>query len=259
MSAKPTPFIAGNWKMNGGPGEARALAGAIGARAKAALPPGVEVAVFPPALWLGLVRDALDGAPTALGGQDCHAEPKGAHTGDMSAEMLAAAGCAYIIVGHSERRADHGEGDTDVCAKARATHRAGLATIICVGESADERAAGTTIEVITRQLEGSLPEAGGAANTVIAYEPVWAIGSGLTPTAVEIEAVHAHVRERIEARWGAEAGRVRILYGGSVNAGNARDILAIANVDGALVGGASLIAEDFWAIVEAAAPVANAG
>jgi len=210
-----------------------------------------DIVVCPPALLLAQTAAGLSGAPIYLGCQDCHAEASGAHTGDVSAEMLADSGCRYVIVGHSERRADHGEDDALVSAKAAAAHRAGLVAIVCLGESEAERAAGQALAVVERQLAGSLPPGARAADTVVAYEPVWAIGSGRTPSESEVEAVHLHLRARLAARMGREGAAMRILYGGSVKADNAAGLMAIEDVDGALVGGASLSAASFWPIVEA--------
>ncbi len=254
MTDRPRPLVAGNWKMNQMRAQGVALALDLAARARAAGTLRCEVLVCPPATLLGDVGAALAEGPVLLGAQDCHAEPSGAHTGDLSAEMLADAGCRYVIVGHSERRADHGESDALVRAKAEAAHRAGLTAIVCVGESGAEREAGRALEVVGRQLAGSLPEGAGADDTVVAYEPVWAVDSGRTPTPAEIAEVHGHIRATLAERLGAAAAqRLRILYGGSVNAANAGELLAAADVDGALVGGASLRAEDFWGIVESTA------
>lgn len=239
-------LAAGNWKMNGTGNdlaEARKIAFASPA-------PRSEVLICPPATLLTRMADSVMGSPLRLGGQDCHAEPAGAHTGDISAPMLADAGATHVIVGHSERRSDHGETDAMVRAKARAAHAAGLVAIICIGETEAERDAGRTLDVIRAQLAGSIPEGAGAANTVIAYEPVWAIGSGRTPAPAEIAEVHGTIRAAIAGAV-ADPGAVRILYGGSVKPGNAAEIFAIADVDGALVGGASLKAADFGAIVAA--------
>ncbi len=186
-----------------------------------------------------------------IGGQDCHPKASGAHTGDVSATMLADAGASHVILGHSERRADHGESDSLVVAKAAAAWAAGLIAVICVGETEAQRDAGKTLDVVGAQLAGSVPQGATAANTVIAYEPVWAIGTGRTPTLAEIAEVHGHIRARLAARFGAEAAGMRILYGGSVKPSNATEIFAVANVDGALVGGASLKAADFGAIIAA--------
>ena len=233
-------LAAGNWKMNGLRAqidEARALAAAHPA-------PGCQVLLCPPATLLGPMAQALEGSAVHLGGQDCHANPKGAHTGDISAAMLADAGAGFVILGHSERRADHGETSEAVAAKVRAAWGAGLIAIVCVGETLAQRDAGETLAVVAAQVAGSLPEGATAQNTVIAYEPVWAIGTGRTPTPDQIAEVHAALRAQ------APAG-VRLLYGGSVNPGNAAVIFALANVDGALVGGASLKAADFGAIISA--------
>jgi triosephosphate isomerase (TIM) len=240
-------LVAGNWKMNGLRAEGIALARAIAERAKE--PHACELLVCPPATLLMPVSDVLAGSAVRLGGQDCHAAPSGAFTGSISAEMLRDAGCNYVIVGHSERRHGLGESDADVQAKALAAWRAGLVAIVCVGETRAEREAGTAIAVVTGQLAGSVPggsQGGGAAadKLVIAYEPVWAIGTGLTPTTADIVEMHAAIRGHIPAG-------TRILYGGSVNPKNAAEILALPEIDGALVGGASLKAEDFWAIAQA--------
>ena len=250
MTPMRRPLIAGNWKMNGLGAEGVARAAAIHARA-AASPPGCDIAICPPAPLLAPIAAVLGDGPVALGGQDCVVAEKGAHTGDVSAEMLADAGCRYVIVGHSERRADHGETDALVRDKAAAAHRAGLAAIVCLGESEAERDAGEALAVVERQLAGSLPDGAVAANTVVAYEPVWAIGAGRTPTGDEIAAVHAHLRGLLRARLGGEGDGIRLLYGGSVKPANAGDILALDDIDGALVGGASLVVEDFWAICTA--------
>jgi triosephosphate isomerase len=198
------------------------------------------------------VAHVLLGSAVAAGGQDCHAEPSGAHTGDISAAMLRDTGCAYVIVGHSERRTDHGETDAQVLAKAKAGHGAGLTVIICIGETESQRDAGETLPVLARQIAGSVPEQAKASDTVIAYEPVWAIGTGRTPTAAEIAAAHHHIRGELGKRIGGEADSMRILYGGSVKPSNATEILRLDHVDGAQVGGASLNAADFVAIAKAA-------
>jgi triosephosphate isomerase len=193
------------------------------------------------------VAEAIAGSGIALGAQDCHTAESGAHTGDMSAAMLADVGCSHVIVGHSERRGDHGEGDSEVQAKARAALGAGLVPVVCVGESEEQRVAGEALEVIARQIEGSLPE--GEAGLVVAYEPIWAIGTGRTATPEDVAEVHAHIRALLCRRLGeADGGAVRVLYGGSVKAANAAGLLAVPDVDGALVGGASLSVEDFWGI-----------
>jgi len=235
-------LVAGNWKMNGLRADGRALARDVAARARE--PHRCELLVCPPATLLETVGEALAGSDVALGGQDCHSEPKGAFTGCISAEMLRDAGCMYAIVGHSERRHTCGETDRDVRAKTLAAWRAGLVAIVCVGETRAEREAGRAETVVESQLLGSVPENATAGDLIVAYEPVWAIGTGLTPTMADVTEMHAAIRARIPA--GA-----RILYGGSVNPKNAAEILALNEVDGALVGGASLKAEDFWAIAYA--------
>jgi triosephosphate isomerase (TIM) len=242
-------LIAGNWKMNGLKSDGLALARALVARAAAGDPPDCDLALCPPATLLQLVGDTLRGSGIALGGQDCHAEPKGAYTGDIAAPMLRDLGCTYVIVGHSERRAGHGENDQQVRAKATAARAAAMTAILCIGETLAERDAGQALQVVERQLEGSLPEKVEASKLVIAYEPIWAIGTGRTPTAAEVAAVHSHIRAGLTAKL-KNAAEIRILYGGSVKPGNARELLSIANVDGALVGGASLVAADFWAIAQ---------
>ena len=240
------PLIAGNWKMNGLAAEGIARAKELAARAGRDRP-GCEILLCPPATLLAQVAWATQGGPLALGGQDCHAEAKGAFTGDIAAEMLRDAGCRYAIVGHSERRGGHGETDAQVHAKAMAAHRAGLSAIVCVGESEAQRDAGQALAVVAGQLAGSLPDTADAGNLVVAYEPVWAIGTGRTPTPAEIAEMHGRIRSDLQARY-AEGAKVRILYGGSVNAGNAAEILAVPHVNGALVGGASLDVEAFWTI-----------
>ena len=248
MTPGVRPLIAGNWKMHGlradGLALARAVAGGGGGPA--------ELLVCPPSTLVREVSAALEGGPVAVGAQDCHAAAKGAHTGDVSAPMLHDAGCTHVILGHSERRADHGESDAAVLAKAGAALAAGLVPVVCVGESEAERLAGQAEAVVTRQLDGSLPDGFAAAGGVVAYEPVWAIGTGRTPTESDIAAIHAAIRGRLRARFGEAGGGLRILYGGSVKPANAAGILALENVDGALVGGASLVAADFLAIAAAA-------
>ena len=243
------PLVAGNWKMNG---VQAALGEAIAVRdALAAAPPKADVMICPPATLIMVLAEVAKGGPLQLGGQDCHANASGAHTGDVSAEMLKDAGATAVIVGHSERRTDHGESDRDIRAKAMAAHRAGLVAIVCVGETAGERAAGLTLTVVARQLAGALPDGATAATTVVAYEPVWAIGTGLTPTPADVAEVHAAIRKALVARFGGEGAQMRILYGGSVKPQNARELMAVAHVDGALVGGASLKAVDFLGIIAA--------
>lgn len=248
MTAGRRPLIAGNWKMNGLRDEGIALAEGLKERAEG-LSLACDLLVCPPATLIREVVQTLAGSVIVVGAQDCHAVRGGAHTGDISARMLRDAGCAYVILGHSERRNGHFEKDADVRAKAAAAHAAGLNAIICIGESEGERDQGDTLRVVISQLSGSLPEGAEAGNTVIAYEPVWAIGTGRTPTAEDVAEVHARIREGLGERL-PDSQAVRLLYGGSVNPGNARELLNVENVDGALVGGASLEADDFWAIVE---------
>ncbi len=243
------PLIAGNWKMHGRRADGAALAGELVRRARRSESAELrcELVICPPATLLTVLADIVADSPVRLGAQDCHRQASGAHTGDISAAMLADVGCRYVIVGHSERRTQHGETDEAVRAKAEAAHAAGLAAIVCLGETEAQRAGGETPAVVDRQFRASLPAAATAANTVVAYEPVWAIGTGKVPTSAEIAAVHAQLRTLARSRVG-DGERLRLLYGGSVKPGNAAEILAIANVNGALVGGASLEAGDFWAI-----------
>lgn len=240
-------LAAGNWKMNG---TAAALS-EVSALLAAHPAPDCEMLLCPPATLVAQMAALAAGSALAVGGQDCHAKASGAHTGDISAAMLRDAGAAYVILGHSERRADHGEQDALVLAKAEAAVAAGLVPVVCIGETEAERDAGTTLAVIGAQLDGSVPAASTAATLVVAYEPVWAIGTGRTPTLEQIAEVHAFLRDRLTARIGAEAAGVRLLYGGSVKPSNAVEIFAVPHVDGALVGGASLKAADFGAIVAA--------
>jgi triosephosphate isomerase (TIM) len=243
-------LVAGNWKMNGLRADGLALARALVEKADAERPRS-ELVLCPPATLLMAIAEAIRGSSIALGGQDCHGEPKGAHTGDIGAPMLRDVGCQYVILGHSERRTNHHESDALVRAKVTAALAARLVPILCVGETAEERDRGEALAVVSRQLAGSLPDGVGGAVLVIAYEPVWAIGTGRTPTTDDVAAVHAHIRRELAGKVG-EPTATRILYGGSVKPGNAGELLSVANVDGALVGGASLIADDFWAIAKAA-------
>jgi triosephosphate isomerase (TIM) len=241
------PLIAGNWKMNGlkgSLGEFEAmLAGAAGVAAKA------DLLVCPPATLIAAFAEQARGVRAfGVGAQDCHPKASGAHTGDISAEMLADAGAIAVIVGHSERRADHGESDVLVRQKAEAAWRAGLTAIVCVGETLHQRDAGQTLDICSGQLNLSLPGHSRADNLVVAYEPVWAIGTGLTPTAKDVEQIHKFIRDLLTQRFSGEGARMRILYGGSVKPSNAAELMAVANVNGALVGGASLKAADFLAI-----------
>ncbi len=244
------PLVAGNWKMNG-------LRSSIGVveTVRKDLPKDlldrVDVLICPPSTLISSCVAAVYGSPIAIGGQNLHAKPSGAFTGSISAEMLADLGAKYVIVGHSERRAYHHETDDGVHAKALGARRAGLCGIICVGETKEEREEGRTLDIVRAQLAIGVPKGATGADTVIAYEPVWAIGTGLTPTPADIAEVHASLREMLGQLIGPEAAKVRILYGGSVKPGNARDLMAVDNVDGALVGGASLVAEDFIGIANA--------
>jgi triosephosphate isomerase (TIM) len=239
----PRPLVAGNWKMNGLRASIAQLQAVI---AGAGDLPKVELMVCPPATLIASFAAAARGTPVLIGGQNCHALASGAYTGDISAEMLKDAGASAVIVGHSERRHYHHETDADVRAKAEAARRAGLMPIVCVGETRAQREAAHALEVVTTQLMGSLPD--GAADFVVAYEPVWAIGTGLTPTPADVAEMHRAIRAHLVARYGAAGQMARILYGGSVNPKNAAELLAVENVAGALVGGASLRAEDFLMI-----------
>jgi triosephosphate isomerase (TIM) len=244
---RPTPLVAGNWKMNG---LKMALTEVLAMRS--ALEAGengrADVLICPPATVLSTFSNACLGSALALGGQDCHADVQGAHTGDISAEMLRDAGASYVIVGHSERRINHHETDAQVHAKAQAAKRAGLTAIVCVGETEDERRKGIALSVVARQIEASIPVDMTASDLVVAYEPVWAIGTGLTPTPADVTQVHAEIRKRLIEKLGLEGSLVRILYGGSVKPSNAAELLSVPHVDGALVGGASLKAADLFAI-----------
>jgi len=245
------PLIAGNWKMNGLREEATTLVRDL-LDGLAGSPGEAEVLVCPPFTRLESLAGTLAGTAIALGAQDCHAQAKGAFTGDISAPMLAEIGCRYVIVGHSERRQYHGEGDAAVRDKAEAALAAGLVPIVCVGESEAQRDAGEAVAVVRSQVSGSLPQAIGGERLVVAYEPVWAIGTGKTARPEDVRQMHAAIREQLRAMAGAEGDGVRLLYGGSVKPENAAELLAIEDVDGALVGGASLKARDFLAIVAAA-------
>ncbi|WP_416066261.1 triose-phosphate isomerase [Rhizobium sp. ZK1] len=247
MTPDVRPLVAGNWKMNG----TRASLDQIKAIAQGVSTPlseKVEALICPPATLLYVATALATDSPLAIGAQDCHQTQSGAHTGDVSAEMIADCYGTYVIVGHSERRINHAETDHLVRAKAQAAYQADITAIICVGETADERDAYQTLDILKRQLSGSLPDEATAENTVIAYEPVWAIGTGLTPTAQDVEIVHAFIRDELVLRFGKEGRGMRILYGGSVKPSNASELLAVDNVDGALIGGASLKATDFLAI-----------
>lgn len=249
MASARRPLIAGNWKMNGLEAESRALTAELMALLNRGNRP-FDMLVCPPATLLRTIATAARGSVLLIGGQDCHAEAKGAYTGDISAEMLKDAGAGAVIVGHSERRTLHGEIDAVVRAKALAARRAGLLAVVCIGETLDQRDAGETLAVLETQILGSVPEGSRAASVVVAYEPVWAIGTGRTPSVQDVAAAHAHIRKTLAQRMD-DAGATRILYGGSVKPENAASLLGLADVDGALVGGASLKAADFWAIAAA--------
>lgn len=244
------PLVAGNWKMNGsiaGLEELRAIGHGFGA----GLEGRVDGLICPPATLISRAAEILQQTPVKVGGQDCHAKDHGAHTGDISAGMLKEAGATYVLVGHSERRTDHGEDDATVRSKAEAALAVGLVAVVCIGETLAEREEGHTLDVLSRQIEGSIPAGATAQNVVVAYEPVWAIGTGLTPTAANVAEAHLHIRNRLSAKVGDAAAKMRILYGGSVKPSNAAELMHVDNVDGALVGGASLKASDFLGIVDA--------
>lgn len=248
--AMTRPLIAGNWKMNGTVhqlAEIEALKAGLGSSGK------TDIALCPPATLIARASAIAAGSPMIIGGQDCHTASSGAHTGDISAEMLADAGARLAIVGHSERRAAHHESDILVRAKTEALWRAKMTAILCVGESEAQRRAGHALEIVSHQLAGSVPDGASAQNLVLAYEPIWAIGTGLTPTEADIADMHRHIRDTLSRRFGAGGATIRILYGGSVNPTNAAAILGLAGIDGALVGGASLKAADFLKIIAAAA------
>ncbi len=246
-----TPLIAGNWKMNGLAKDGIALAAGLAAKSVGATPK-CGILVCPPFTLISAVAEAVRGTAIQVGGQDCHAKVSGAHTGDISAAMLADLGCSHVIVGHSERRTDHGESDAQVKAKAQAAHAAGLVAVICIGETLAQRDAGQTIAVNESQLRGSLPEDANADNTVIAYEPVWAIGTGRVATPDQAQEVHAAIRAELVRLIGADqAGKMRILYGGSMKPDNAAQLIALPDVDGGLIGGAALKVDDFWSIIGA--------
>lgn len=247
MTAERRPLIAGNWKMNGlraAKSELRTVAAGLAGLS-------AETMICPPFTLIGAFAADVAGTQLMIGGQDCHPAESGAHTGDISAEMLRDAGAVAVILGHSERRIDHQEGDAIVKAKVKAAWRAGLLPVVCVGETLVERDAGEAAAVVTRQVRQSVPDGATAVNLVIAYEPIWAIGTGRTPTTDDVAEVHGAIRHILGERFGAEANGIRILYGGSVKPDNAAALLATANVDGALVGGASLKAADFLAIARA--------
>lgn len=239
--------------MNGLKVDSRKRASGLARRMKKLTKPNFEMVVCPPFPLIGLAAEVIRGSGLKLGAQDCHAALSGAHTGDTSPELLKNMGCKYVIVGHSERRSDHGEKDADVKAKAEAAIRAGMGAIVCIGETLTQRESGRAMSVNRKQLQGSLPEGASAKNTVIAYEPVWAIGTGKVATPDQAQEVHAVIRKELVKMLGdKEADKMRILYGGSMKPGNAKELLALADVDGGLIGGAALNVDDFWAIGEAA-------
>ena len=249
MTKALRPLIAGNWKMNG----LKASLTELAAIAKGAsdIATNADLLICPPVTLVLTAAASVVGSKVGIGGQDCHAAASGAHTGDISAEMLADAGATAVIVGHSERRTDHHETDAQVKAKAKAAWRAGLVAIVCVGETEQERDAGQALDVVGRQLAGSVPHGATGSTTVIAYEPVWAIGTGRTPTEENVAQVHGFIRNQLKQRFNDEGEAVRILYGGSVKPNNAAQLMAVADVNGALIGGASLKAADFLAIAAA--------
>jgi triosephosphate isomerase len=249
MTGSVRPLVAGNWKMNGLRASVADLEAMIAGAGSVASK--TDLMICPPATLVAAFAATAAGSHIAIGGQDCHADASGAFTGDVSAEMLKDAGASAVIVGHSERRTLHKETDAEVNAKARAAWRAGLTAIVCVGETRQEREAGRTLAVVCGQLKNSLPDGCTAGNVVVAYEPVWAIGTGLTPTAADVAQVHQSIRQALTARFAGAGAGIRILYGGSVKPANARELLSIADVNGALVGGASLKADDFLGIAKA--------
>jgi triosephosphate isomerase len=247
----PRTIIIGNWKMNGLKSAVKEVK-ALDKAAKAVGKLGADMMICPPATLIGTLAAAAKGTKVAIGSQDCHMNASGAHTGDISAQMVKDIGGKAAIVGHSERRTDHGETDAVVLAKASAAQGAGLIAIICVGETEAERDAGATLRVIGKQVKGSVPAGITPKNTIVAYEPVWAIGTGRTPTNAEVQEVHTFIRKKLVARFGDDGAKIQILYGGSMKPGNAAELLAIPNVNGGLVGGASLKAKDFFGIISAA-------
>ncbi|MEP0583566.1 MAG: triose-phosphate isomerase [Roseibium sp.] len=250
MSQTIKPLVAGNWKMNGLRSHLD-VASEIADGISSELAGKVDAMICAPATLIQLLAQTTSSTALRIGGEDCHSAESGAHTGDISAEMLADAGATAVIVGHSERRTDHGEGDATVKAKAEAAWRAGLVAIVCVGETEAERKAGRAVDVVSGQLAGSLPEGATAENTIVAYEPVWAIGTGLTPTSGDVEEIHREMRQVLTKRLGSHGESMRLLYGGSVKPGNAAELMGVENVDGALVGGASPKAGDFLGILAA--------
>lgn len=250
MTPDVRPLVAGNWKMNGTRDSLTQIK-AMAEGVKGALSEKVDALICPPATLLYVSTALCDDSPLLIGAQDCHVKASGAHTGDISAEMIADCFGTHVIVGHSERRTDHAETDAIVNAKAKAAYEAGIVAIVCIGETEAQRKSGETLDVLKVQLAGSLSEEATAENTVIAYEPVWAIGTGLTPTADDVREAHAFMRAELVSRFGDAGKKMRLLYGGSVKPNNALELMGIENVDGALIGGASLKADDFLAIYSA--------
>ncbi len=250
MTPDIKPLVAGNWKMNGMVTSMNEL-GNIAAGYTQEMKNRIDTLICTPSTLTITAAHVALGTGVAVGGQDCHANASGAHTGDISAEMLFNAGATAVIVGHSERRTDHGESNATIKAKAEAGLRAGLLTIVCIGETEAQRKSGETLAVLKDQLDGSMPDGSQASDVVVAYEPVWAIGTGLVPSIDDIKEAHVFIRENLSARFGDEGAKMRLLYGGSVKPSNAVELMAIANVDGALVGGASLKADDFLGICTA--------
>ena len=251
MSSTRRPLIAGNWKMNGLVADGKALASGLAAKRNDAGEVAFDMLVCPPFTLVSTIGAVVSGTGISLGAQDCHTAEAGAHTGDISPQMLKDLGCEFAIVGHSERRTDHGETNDLVRAKAEATIAAGIKAVICIGETEAERDAGKTFDIVRTQVQGSVPSNATAVNSVVAYEPVWAIGTGRTPTTDEVQEVHALIRNELAGIVGAEqAEGMRLLYGGSMKPENAKELLALADVDGGLIGGASLKIDDFWAIGE---------
>ena len=244
-------LIVGNWKMNGMNFDGTALAKGIADKIKAAGDTSFEMVVCPPYTLISSVVATLSGSPLSVGAQDCHTEENGPYTGDISASMLKDMGCSFVIVGHSERRSKYGETDTQVQSKAKIANSIGLNTVICIGETETERDTGDTVNVVKAQILGSVPGSATAKNTVVAYEPVWAIGTGRTPTIDEVQKVHEVIRSQLALKLGADtANGIRLLYGGSMNAENAKGLLSLPDVDGGLIGGASLKVNDFWTVGE---------
>ena len=252
MPLKRKILIAGNWKMNGLKKDARSLAAGLAKKNSSAKNQSVEILICPPFPLLALTADILKGSGIKIGAQDCHSQLTGAHTGDVSAALLANMGCTYVILGHSERRINHGETDKQIKMKAETALAAGLKVIICIGETLKQRKAGQTLNINRQQLRYSLPVGASASNTVVAYEPVWAIGTGQVATPEQAQDVHAAVRKTLKNKLGSEEGNaMRILYGGSMKPSNAKELLALPDVDGGLIGGASLSVKDFWTIAQA--------